>query len=134
MGINLVIAVTDSDWFEMLRHKSDLAEVNFWAPSAVNFRALQPGELFLFKLHAPRNVIVGGGVFTYANALPCSLAWGTFGEKNGAPSAREMRTRIAKYRKVCQSARKTDPLSACKIDPLRWMDGWLDPAELAARQ
>lgn len=60
MGISLVIAVTDGDWFDMLRQQPDLAEVNFWAPSASNFRALQPGELFLFKLHAPRNVIVGG--------------------------------------------------------------------------
>lgn len=74
MGINLVIAVTDGDWFEMLRRQPELGEVNFWAPSAANFRALQPGELFLFKLHAPRNVIVGGGIFAYANALPCSLA------------------------------------------------------------
>jgi hypothetical protein len=32
-------------------------------PSAASFRALQPGEMFLFKLHAPRNVIVGGGIF-----------------------------------------------------------------------
>ena len=44
MGINLVIAVTDGDWFEMLRRQSDLGEVNFWAPSAANFRALQPGD------------------------------------------------------------------------------------------
>ena len=72
MGINLVIAVTDGDWFEMLRQQPNLGEVNFWAPSAANFRALQPGELFLFKLHAPRNVIAGGGIFAYANALPCS--------------------------------------------------------------
>ena len=78
MGINLVIAVTDGDWFEMLRQQPNLGEVNFWAPSAANFRALQPGELFLFKLHAPRNVIVGGGIFAYANALPCSLAWEAF--------------------------------------------------------
>ena len=61
MGINLVVAVTDDDWFEMLRWHQNLSEVNFWAPSAANFRALQPGEMFLFKLHAPRNVIVGGG-------------------------------------------------------------------------
>jgi hypothetical protein len=54
--INLVLAVTDADWFEQLRRQPDLAEVNFWAPSAARFRALQPGELFLFKLHAPRNV------------------------------------------------------------------------------
>ena len=53
MGINLVIAVTDGDWFEMLRQQPNLGEVNFWAPSAGSFRALQPGELFLFKLHAP---------------------------------------------------------------------------------
>ena len=45
-----------------------------------------PGEFFLFKLHAPRNVIVGGGIFAYANALPWSLAWEAFGEANGARS------------------------------------------------
>ena len=27
MGINLVIAVTDGDWFEMLRRQPDLSEV-----------------------------------------------------------------------------------------------------------
>ena len=57
MAINLVIAVTDGDWFDALRQQPNLAEVNFWAPSAANFRALQAGELFLFKLHArPLNV------------------------------------------------------------------------------
>jgi putative restriction endonuclease len=100
MGVNLVVAVTDGDWFNTLRHRPDLTEVNFWAPSAASFRALQPGELFLFKLHAPRNVIVGGGVFAYANALPCSLAWQAFGEANGARSAQEMRARIARYRRA----------------------------------
>lgn len=74
MPVRLVVAITDGDWFEQLRAKPDLTEVNFWAPSAPSFRALRPGELFLFKLHAPRNVIVGGGVFAHADALPCSLA------------------------------------------------------------
>jgi putative restriction endonuclease len=100
MGINLVVAVTDGDWFEMLRRQSDLVEVNFWAPSAATFRALQPGEMFLFKLHAPRNAIVGGGIFAYANTLPCSLAWEAFREANGARSAQEMRVRIARYRRT----------------------------------
>jgi putative restriction endonuclease len=100
MSINLVVAVTDDDWFEMLRRQPNLSEVNFWAPSAVNFRALKSGELFLFKLHAPRNVIVGGGIFTYANTLPCSLAWEAFREANGARSAAEMRQRIAHYRRA----------------------------------
>jgi putative restriction endonuclease len=100
LAINLVVAVTDFDWFELLRQQKGLDEVNFWAPSAARFRALQPGEMFLFKLHAPRNVIVGGGIFAHANVLPCSLAWEAFGVANGAKSAHEMRTRIAHYRKA----------------------------------
>lgn len=58
-----IVAVTDDDWFAMLRRHPNLREVDFWASSAARFRALQPGEMFLFKLHAPRNMIVGGGVF-----------------------------------------------------------------------
>lgn len=114
MAINLVVAVTDGDWFETLRRQPDLGEVNFWAPSAASFRALQPGELFLFKLHAPRNYIVGGGIFAYANALPCSLAWAAFGEANGARSAQEMRARIARYRRTGPDDRSDFPIG-CRI-------------------
>ena len=114
MGVSIVVAVTDSDWFEMLRHRPDLVEVNFWAPSGAGFRALRPGELFLFKLHAPRNVIVGGGVFAYSNALPCSLAWSAFGEANGAHSAEEMRMRISRYRRV-DPADRSDFAIGCRI-------------------
>lgn len=115
MGINLVVAVTDSDWFDTLRRRPDLAEVNFWAPSGTGFKALEPGELFLFKLHSPRNFIVGGGVFAHANQLPCSLAWQAFGEANGASSLRQMRERIAKYRKADPNDRVTDFPVGCRI-------------------
>ena len=114
MSINLVVAVTDDDWFELLRRQPTLNEVNFWAPSAANFRALQPGELFLFKLHAPRNMIVGGGIFAYASSLPCSLAWEAFGEANGALSAQEMRARIARYRRADPNERSDFPIG-CRI-------------------
>jgi putative restriction endonuclease len=114
MTVRLVVAVTDGDWFEHLRHRNDLEEVNFWAPSAVGFRALAPGELFLFKLHAPRNYIVGGGTFVHANALPCSLAWEAFGEANGARSLVEMRARIARYRKTRPDDR-SDFTIGCRI-------------------
>lgn len=99
MSVKLVVAVTDRDWYDSLRSQAPLDEVNFWSPSPVSFRALQPGELFLFKLHAPYNFIVGGGVFAYANTLPCSLAWNAFGSANGASSLREMRDRIVRYRR-----------------------------------
>lgn len=99
MSINLVVAITDADWFQFLRLRGNLTEVNFWSPSPRNFKALQSGELFLFKLHAPNNFIVGGGVFAHSNVMPCSLAWEAFGESNGAASEAEMRERIAKYRR-----------------------------------
>jgi putative restriction endonuclease len=114
MTVSLVVAVTDGDWFEMLRRQPDLVEVNFWAPSASSFRALTAGELFLFKLHAPRNVVVGGGVFAYANALPCSLAWAAFGVSNGAQSLQEMRARIARYRRTVPDNRSDFPIG-CRI-------------------
>ncbi len=79
MGVKLVVAVTDGDWFDHLRAMPHLAEVNFWSPSDRTFRALEPGELFLFKLHAPRNFIAGGGLFAHSTILPCSLAWEAFG-------------------------------------------------------
>lgn len=113
-ALNLVIAVTDSDWFAFLRRQPDLAEVNFWAPSPKNFKALQPGELFLFKLHAPRNYIVGGGVFAHASIMPCSLAWTAFGLANGARSAQEMRARISKYRRT-DPADRSDFQIGCRI-------------------
>ena len=98
MAINLVVAITDCDWFRTLSQIPNLSEVNFWAPSAKNFRALKPGELFLFKLRSPDNVIVGGGIFAHSITMPCSLAWEAFGEANGARSEREMRRNIARHR------------------------------------
>ncbi len=94
------VAVTDWDWFRLLSSRPDLTEINFWQPSGNTvFRALNLGELFLFKLHSPRNFIVGGGFLGHSTLLPVSLAWETFGEANGAHSLQEMRQRIEHYRK-----------------------------------
>jgi putative restriction endonuclease len=98
--MRIYVGVTDGDWFSLLRSLPELDEVNFWQPSASShFRALSSGELFLFKLHAPRNFIVGGGFFGHFSPLPVSLAWDAFGEKNGATTLTEMRERIARYRR-----------------------------------
>jgi putative restriction endonuclease len=114
MPVRLVIAITDKNWFDHLRARPHLTEVNFWAPRGSSFRALQPGELFLFKLHAPHNFIVGGGIFAYASTIPCSLAWESFGEANGAASLPDMRRRIAYYREVDPGDR-SDFLIGCRI-------------------
>lgn len=114
MAVKMVVAVTDRDWFTHLRRLYYPPEVNFWAPSDTSFKALRPGELFLFKLHAPRNYIVGGGIFTHATSLPCSIAWETFGELNGAATFLQMRDRIVKYRKTATNDR-ADFRVGCRI-------------------
>jgi len=94
------VGITDWDWFSQLRKLAGIDEVNFWQPSPHSFRALAPGEPFLFKLHSPRSRIVGVGFFARHVSLPVSMAWEAFGAKNGASSLLEMRNRVEKYRKV----------------------------------
>ena len=109
------VAVTDRDWYKFLRHRSDLDEVNFWQPGGGRqFRALSPGQPFLFKLHYPENAIVGGGFFAHFTLFPASLAWDAFGEKNGAPTFDEMRRRIEHYRRV-PPERREDYTIGCII-------------------
>ncbi|MBM3522867.1 MAG: hypothetical protein FJX57_07905 [Alphaproteobacteria bacterium] len=98
--MKLFVGVTDSDWFELLRSQPAVDEVNFWQPGGSRqFKTLQEGELFLFKLHAPKNFIVGGGVFFRSFLAPLSLAWEAFGMRNGARTPEEMRARVTRYRR-----------------------------------
>lgn len=97
--------------------------MNFWAPSGrTNFRALSPGELFLFKLHAPLNFIVGGGIFSTSSSLPLSVAWEVFGVKNGVCSLPEMRERIRWYRSDDPLDSRNDEVIGCRIltTPFFW--------------
>ena len=98
------VGVTDFDWFKYLSELPQIDEVNFWQPGGNQvFRALKPSEPFLFKLHSPRDYIVGGGFFAYSTLYPISLAWDAFQEKNGASSLEEMRARTEKYRRKAPS-------------------------------
>lgn len=113
--VRLHLGVTDWDWFVMLRDQSDLVELNFWQPSPRPFKALGPGELFLFKLHRKaaggRDVIAGGGFFATHSELPLSLAWDAFGPANGAHTLVDMRARVAKYRR--EPVSHADPRIGC---------------------
>src|ERR1700741_1616226 len=91
-----------------------LDEVNFWQPSGQQqFRALQIGEPFLFKLHSPDDCIVGGGFFSHFTILPASIVWQAFGEKNGARTEEEMRTRIVRYRRTSNPGAAADYQIGC---------------------
>jgi putative restriction endonuclease len=109
------VGITDQSWFEFLRSKRDLDELNFWQPGGRTlFHTLSFGEPFLFKLHSPLNYIVGGGFFTHSSLLPCSLAWEAFREKNGADSLANMRRQIENYRRSPADPRN-DPVIGCII-------------------
>ncbi len=120
------VGVTDSEWFEFLRARRP-DEVNFWQPSGARlFKVLESGEPFLFKLHSPRNFIVGGGFFVRHTALPFSVAWQAFGEKNGVVDIDRFRARIAKYRRSAEP--ELDPVIGCSIltQPFFWTeDQWI---------
>ena len=119
----LFVAITDRDWYDVLSQQAP-DEVNFWQPSGrFAFRALRPGGLLLFKLHALDNVIVGGGVFSHGSLAPLSLTWEAFGTKNGAGSLPEMRLRIARYRRAAGPLDpRSDPVIGCRIltQPFFW--------------
>lgn len=125
--VRLWVANTDPDWFDFLAQQPGIDEVNFWQPSGgTSFGAIQPGELFLFRLKSPRNAIGGFGVLSHASNLPISLAWEAFGIKNGAPTSREVRERVEKYRRRANA--HEDYTIGCRIvvqpvflPPERWI-------------
>ncbi len=118
--MRIYVGVTDQDWFDYLRGLPDVDEVNFWQPSATSeFRALAPGDLFLFKLHRSertghRDLIAGGGVFASFSTLPISLAWETFEKGNGTNSFSELCRKVSPYRKFAD-VRQTDFNIGCII-------------------
>jgi len=99
------VAVTDWDWFSFLREldrTQGVDEVNFWQPNPWRgrFGVLSRGQPLLFKLKSPRNAIAGVGFFEDYLQTPLSLAWRSFGLKNGAADQQECWNRVARLRKT----------------------------------
>ncbi len=77
------LGVTDNNWFNYLSNINP-EDVNFWQPGGnMNFRVLEPGAPFIFKLKSPMNAIGGVGFFYKHTFLPISVAWEIFGDRNG---------------------------------------------------
>ena len=120
--VGIFVGVTHKPWFDHLEGLRP-ADVNFWQPSGSGeFKALRPGDLFLFKLKAPWNAIAGGGVFEHASLAPLSLAWEAFGEANGNASLVDMRATIAKLKRARPLGDRDDPVIGCRIltQPFFW--------------
>lgn len=112
--MRVFVGNTDINWFNYLANiRPD--EVNFWQPASKQaFRALDVGEMFLFRLKSPINHIAGGGFFLRHVFLPISLAWEAFGEKNGAADYYSFSNSIYKYRKTDQRS-EPNPEIGCII-------------------
>lgn len=96
------VGITDDDWYEQLSWlKPD--EINFWQPGPTPPRRMEPGTPFLFKLHSPKNFVVGGGFFVRFSVLPCFLAWKVYGQNNGVRSLQQLVDRMTHYRHSAQS-------------------------------
>jgi putative restriction endonuclease len=115
--VNVFIANTDNTWFDFLSSEADLQEVNFWWPGETNFQAVQPGELFAFRLKSPRNKIGGFGIFSGHSRLPIQTAWEAFGRANGVSSLEGLRSAIAKFR-TGTTLPSTDIGSTILVEPV----------------
>lgn len=92
------LGVTDNSWFNFLS-RINPEDVNFWQPGGkINFRILDSGAPFLFKLKHPLNVIGGIGFFSSHTFLPINIAWDTFNIRNGCETFNEFRNMILNYR------------------------------------
>ena len=126
------IGVTDNRWFDFLS-RENVDEVNFWQPRGkVSFAGLRPGSPFIFKLKRPYNHLAGGGYFVKSTSLPLSIAWETFGRKNGAPSKDVFDAMI---RKLAADRSTRDPEIGCTVlsQPFFWpQKDWIaDPSGFA---
>ena len=91
--MKMYVGVTDREWYEFLKERQ-CKEVNFWRPSAQNFKAVDENDLFLFKLKGT-NYIAGGGFYVKYSVLPIYLAWEAFGYENGRGTQEELVAAIA---------------------------------------
>jgi hypothetical protein len=67
------LGVTDNNWFNYLSNINP-EDINFWQPGGtVNFKVLQAGAPFLFKLKSPLNAIGGIGFFQVTHFYRCQL-------------------------------------------------------------
>ena len=135
--VNLYIYPTDLKWFDFLRSMPQIDEVNFWQPGGKHaFSQLRRGELFLFRLKSPVNMIGGGGFFVHSSIYPLRSAWEAFGEKNGTSDPTELTRMIASYKRISPDLLPGDSPIGCIIltEPFFWPeDQWIQvPADYHA--
>jgi len=113
--LSAFLGITDNKWFEYLQWNEIPDEVNFWIPSAPPRKLIEPGTLWLLKLHRvhlPDGTIVdpiaGVGVFMHYSVLPFQMAWDAFGIRNGVPTLAAFRNAIMQHKPPGADSWNTD--------------------------
>ncbi|MHB9315005.1 HNH endonuclease [Fusobacterium polymorphum] len=93
------VGITDTNWFSLLKEDYNNGslgkQVNFWTSGTKKFKAIESGDLFLFKLHNKKSTgengeIVGGGYFSYYDKMTIPDTWKKYGRGNGRESLDSM--------------------------------------------
>jgi putative restriction endonuclease len=109
----LVVAVTNVEWFNLLRGLPPMDVVNFWRPGTANFKALKPGEMFYFLLSAPVRKIAGYGTFESYERMTIREAWLTFGAGNGVLTLKELQARMDSFAGTVPNSHQSDREIGC---------------------
>ena len=109
--VRLFVGLTDRGWLDGVRTLG-AREVNLWRPHRRRFRALERGEPYLFRLHAPWSAVAGGGRFVEEHLLPLSLAWLAFGAANGVSDPHAFGRR---FERAHPGSESDDPVLSCVI-------------------
>lgn len=132
------VGITDTDWFSLLREDYNngvlAKQVNFWTPGTKEFKAIEPGDMFLFKLHNKKSTdengeIVGGGYFSYYDRMTIPDAWEKFGRGNGRESF-DIMMKSLKGMQEKINAQSSIEIGCIILENVFFLDKWIEePAD-----
>lgn len=128
------VGITDTSWYSFLKENYSNGElgtqVNFWTSSTREFKAIGPGELFLFKIHNKKSTeekgeIVGGGYFTYYEQLSISDAWEKYGRGNGRESLQKMQEALKRMQRK-YNVQAGVKIGCIILENVFFLDKWIE--------
>lgn len=128
------VGITDTDWFSILREDYNNGklnkQVNFWTPGTAKFKAIEPGDLFLFKLHNRKSTgengeIVGGGYFSYYDRMSIPNTWNKFGRGNGRESLDSMKKSLKSIQEK-NNMQSNIEIGCVILENVFFLEKWID--------
>ena len=128
------MGITDTKWFSLLeedyRNGKIGKYVNFWTPGTREFKAIEPGDMFLFKLHNKKSIgengeIVGGGYFSCYEKLSISDAWERYGRGNGRESLQKMQESLHGMQEK-NKIQSSIEIGCIILENVFFLDKWID--------